>query len=82
MIALVLKWVMGTWLGRVAAGLVVGFVALQINNAVQRSKGAATVIEASKEQGKANAEKSRKAHEKARQPGAADRLLRDSCRDC
>lgn len=45
-------------------------------------KGGEAVIERAKEQGKVNAEKSRKAHEKARQPGAADRLMRDSCRDC
>lgn len=51
-------------------------------NEMQKMKGEARVIERSKTASKANAEKSRKAHEKARQPGAADRLLRDSCRDC
>lgn len=45
-------------------------------------KGGEAVIETAKEQGKVNAEKSAKIHEKARTPGAADRLRRDACRDC
>lgn len=53
-----------------------------LRDASLRKEGAARVIATAKEQGKANAERSRKAHEKAREPGAADRLLRDSCRDC
>jgi len=47
-----------------------------------RKEGATEVVAAAKEASKENAEKSRKAHEKARAPGAADRLLRDACRDC
>ena len=53
-----------------------------VYNESQRMKGEARVVERSKEQGKANAKKADKAHERARAPGAADRLLRDACRDC
>ena len=68
-------------------GIAAGFVAVvvgscSLRDASLRKEGAASVVATAKEQGKANAERSRKAHEKARAPGAADRLLRDSCRDC
>lgn len=67
----------------IAAGLVAVLVgSCALRDASLRKEGAARVIATAKEQGKANAERSRKAHEKAREPGAADRLLRDSCRDC
>ena len=59
---------------------IVGSVAYY--NEVQKQKGEARVIERSKTQGRINAQKSAKAHQKARTPGAADRLLHDSCRDC
>lgn len=55
---------------------------IAVYNESQKQKGEARVIERSQKQGKINAQKSAKAHEKARTPGAADRLLRDSCRDC
>ncbi len=45
-------------------------------------KGGEAVIEASKVEGKKNEKLAAKAHEKAKAPGAADRLRRDSCRDC
>ncbi len=51
-------------------------------NESQKMKGEARVIERSKTQGKANERKAAKAHERARAPGAADRLRRDACRDC
>ena len=51
-------------------------------NESQRMKGEARVIERSQTQGKANERQAAKAHERARAPGAADRLWRDACRDC
>lgn len=45
-------------------------------------KGGEAVIEASKVEGKKNEIKAAKAHERARAPGAAERLMKDSCRDC
>jgi len=45
-------------------------------------KGARKVIAASKIEGAKNAKKSAAHHDAARKPGAADRLLKDSCRDC
>lgn len=63
--------------------IVAGFMAwTSIVGVKAYRKGGEAVIERSKTQGKINAQKSAKAHEKARTPGAADRLLRDSCRDC
>jgi hypothetical protein len=79
---IVLNWVIGSWVGRVVAGVLVGFVALQMNNAVQRGKGAAMVYEDAKREGRQINAKNETIRQKAKQPGAADRLLRDSCRDC
>jgi hypothetical protein len=79
---IVLNWVIGSWVGRVVAGVLVGFVALQMNNAVQRGKGAAMVYEDAKREGRQINAKNEAIRQKAKQPGAADRLLRDSCRDC
>ena len=81
-LGIIWKWVIGSMLGRIVAGALVGLVALSINNAVQRSKGAAAVVTGSIEKAKAANERNAKVREKAKQPGAADRLLRDSCRDC
>lgn len=71
-------WKLGTAIGIVLT--LMGSCALRDHKL--RKEGAANVVADAKERGKANAEKSRKAHQKAREPGAADRLLRDSCRDC
>lgn len=45
-------------------------------------KGGEAVIEASKIEGKKNEKAAAKAHERARAPGAADRLRDSACRDC
>lgn len=45
-------------------------------------KGGEAVIAASKEEGKKNEKAAAKAHERAKAPGAADRLRSSSCRDC
>lgn len=81
-LAPVLKWIVGTMVGRVVAGLLVGLVALQINNAVQRGKGAALVYEASRQEGQAINARNEKVRAAARKPGAAERLLKTDCRDC
>lgn len=76
------KWVVKTWIGRVVASVLVGWIFLQINNARQRSVGAEQVITNSIQRGKAANETNAKIREQAKTPGAAERLLRDSCRDC
>ena len=82
MIGLVLNWIIGSWVGRVVAGVVVGFVAVQVKKAVQRSKGAAIVVAESKEKAKVANAKNEKVRDNARRPGAAERLLKNDCRDC
>jgi hypothetical protein len=65
------------------AGVVLFIVgSIAVYNESQKMKGEARVIERSQKQGKANERKAAKAHERARAPGAADRLRRDACRDC
>lgn len=60
--------------------LLVGSCALRDHRIEQR--GAAKVVAASKEAGAKANETSRKVRDAARQPGAFERLLKDSCRDC
>lgn len=81
-IGLAWKWVIGSMLGRIVAGAVVGLVALGINNSWQRKKGAEQVITSSIQKAKAINERNARIREKAKQPGAFERLLRNSCRDC
>lgn len=67
----------------IAAAIVVSVLGgVHFYNESQRMKGEARVVERSKQKGKDNARKSAKVHQKAREPRAADRLLRDHCRDC
>jgi len=81
-LGIVWKWVIGSMLGRIVAGALVGLVALSVNNAVQRSKGAATVIEESKQKARIANERNAKIREQVKAPGAAERVLRNYCRDC
>lgn len=81
-LGIVWKWIVGTMIGRILAGALVGLVALGINNHFQRQKGAEQVITGSIERGKAANERNAKIREKVKEPGAAERLLRHSCRDC
>ena len=78
----VLNWIVGSLWGRLVAGALVGLVALGVNNAVQRGKGAATVVEASREKAKIANAKNEKVRADARRPGAAERLRDTACRDC
>lgn len=48
----------------------------------QQATGARKIIEKSRTEAKKRNEKSAKIRKKAKAPGAADRLLRDYCRDC
>ena len=82
MVGAVVRWLVSPWIGWIVSGAIVGLVALSINNAVQRSKGAAAVVTGSIEKAKAANERNAKIREKAKEPGAAERLLRDHCRDC
>lgn len=76
------KWVVKTWTGRVVAGVVVGWVALLINNAWQRSIGANQVVTSSVKQAKKANDTNAAIREKVKVPGAPERVLRDFCRDC
>jgi hypothetical protein len=71
-------WKLGTAIGIVLT--LMGSCALRDHKL--RKEGAERVVATSKIEGKKNADKARKAHERARTPGAAERLLKDSCRDC
>lgn len=74
--------VLATPLGRGAIVAVALVLALIVNNSHQRSKGAESVLVASKEQGaKANA-KNEAVRADAERPGAADRVRKQFCRDC
>lgn len=72
--------------GALVAVFGVMFVAWQIDRTAvawrSETKGAAKVVTASKDAGaKANAT-NEKVRTDTKRPGAADRLLKDSCRDC
>lgn len=82
MIGIVWTWVIRSMLGRIVAGALVGLVALGVNNAWQRSIGADRVITSSVKQGEKANEKNARIREQTKRPGAFERLLRDSCRDC
>lgn len=78
----ILNWVVGTTVGRIAAAALAFLVAWQWNNAVQRGKGAALVYQDSKQAGSIANAKNETLRQKAKQPGAADRLRQSDCRDC
>lgn len=80
--ALFKTYVVKTFIGRVVAAITVGGVLLWWNNSVQRQKGADAVITGSIEKAKAANAKNEIIRQKTKQPGAAERLLRDACRDC
>lgn len=82
MIAFVFQWFVKSMIGRIVAAALVGLVALSINNSWQRHKGAEQIITNSIEHGKAANERNAKIREKVKAPGAAERVLRNYCRDC
>jgi hypothetical protein len=75
----------GTLWGRVAVagGILAALIAAWAGFASHyKSKGAASVIQASRIEGQKINEKNRSVTVRAQQPGAFDRLRRESCRDC
>lgn len=82
----ILRLVIGSTLGKIIIGTLVLFGWWQVDrNAQYRSgvkAGENKVIEDSVKKGKENAAKSKKSHAAASKPGAADRLRKNSCRDC
>ena len=76
------KLIWGSLVGRIMAGALVGLVALKSYGLYEQRVGARKVIEQSKAQGKQANVNAQKHHRAARSPGAAERLLQDSCRDC
>ena len=81
-LGIVWQWIVGSALGRIVAAALVVLVALSINNSWQRHKGAERIITQSIERGKAANERNAKIREKVKAPGAAERVLRNYCRDC
>lgn len=57
---------------------------LKLHDRKVAKEAVATVVQASEKKGAANAAKSKKAHDRARADGAAERLRKDpaSCPDC
>lgn len=79
---IVWRWLIGTALGNVVGLAVVFAVLWSANSAWQRSIGADRVITSSVKQGEKANEKNARIREQTKRPGAFERLLRDSCRDC
>lgn len=84
-------WAIGTFvfdskLGRIAAaalGVVVLFSAwLWRHDTAVAHRATTAIVERAKDEGKKAHAKATKAHDAARAPGAADRLLKSVCRDC
>lgn len=68
----------------IVAILSAGWIALKRHDAKVAEKTTATIVQRSEKQGARNATAAKKAHDSARQPGAAERLRKDpaSCLDC
>lgn len=72
----------GSFALQMATVAILAYGGWKANNAYQRHIGGQAVIAASKEAGKVANEKATEAHDNAARPGAAERLLRNACRDC
>lgn len=72
----------GSWTGRIIAACTTLLVAWKVNNYVVGQQAVKRFVQKSVKEGKARNAKAEKVREKARQPGAAGRLLREYCRDC
>lgn len=81
-LSIVWQWIVRSMIGRVVAGAIVFVVAWSLNNAWQRKKGAEQIITQSIAKGKAANEQNAKIRAQVKAPGAAERVLRDFCRDC
>lgn len=68
--------------GRLILGGLTLYGAWKINNYYQQKKGAAMAVERSIKHGEEINRENAKVRREARKPGAAERLLRDYCRDC
>jgi len=73
---------LATKLGRIAAGVGAVLVFLGIFALDQQSRGKAKVLEASKQEGKKINAKNAQVFDRARQPGAPERVRKLYCRDC
>jgi hypothetical protein len=67
---------------QIATAAILAFGAFKANNTYQQYKGGQAVIAKSQKAGKAANAKAQKSHAAASRPGAAQRLLSTSCRDC
>ncbi len=81
---MIIAWAMARlWqIGAIALGLSVAVGSCALRDKRIEAKGAAKVVEASKQAGKVANAQAQKHHRAARTPGAAERLRKDSCRDC
>jgi hypothetical protein len=84
MMSIVAIWALisGSWTGRIIAAATVLLVSWKVNNVIVGQKAVKRFVEKSVKEGRARNAKAEKVREKSRQPGAADRLLREYCRDC
>lgn len=76
------SFLIGSRVGMIALGSLALFIAWKANNYYHQQKGKAIVIEESIEAGKEKNRVNAKIRKDAKRPGAAERLLRDYCRDC
>lgn len=74
--------VWSTTLGKILAGVAAFLIAWKVNNYVVAQNTTKKIVRASKIEGKKRNARASEIRQKTRQPGAADRLRRDACRDC
>jgi hypothetical protein len=70
------------WVKRAVVALVGGFAILWGFAEYNQRLGKTELLADSKQEGKKNAEKANAHHDQSRKPGAAQRVLKDYCRDC
>jgi len=84
MTILLTLWKLGTqnWWGRIIAASMALLIAWKANNYFVGKKAVSRFVESSVKDGKKRNAKAAEVRASARQPGAAERLRRDACRDC
>lgn len=76
-----IAWIF-TPLGRIVSGGAALIVFLSLFAFDQQSRGKAKLLEASKQEGKKINEKNAQVFDRAKQPGAPERVRKLYCRDC
>lgn len=78
----ILKLIRGSIFAQVLAVALAGLVALKLYGYQKKQEGKQELRVESQKAGEVAGKKSEQEHAKAEKPGAAERLLRNSCRDC